>query len=82
MVQFDRRRLLCSVSATAAAAILPPALGAALASPILTRPIPSSNEALPLIGLGSWITFNVGDDMVARDACAEVMRAFLTPAGG
>jgi diketogulonate reductase-like aldo/keto reductase len=81
MVQFDRRRLLCSVAATAAAGILPPALGAAPAHPILTRPVPSSNEALPLIGLGTWITFNVGDDTVARDACAEVMRAFFAAGG-
>ena len=28
----------------------------------LTRRIPSSGEALPVVGLGSWITFNVGND--------------------
>ena len=27
------------------------------------------------------ITFNVGDDIVARDACAEVMRAFFAAGG-
>jgi diketogulonate reductase-like aldo/keto reductase len=48
---------------------------------ILTRPILSSGEAIPVIGLGSWITFNVGDDPVARDACAEVMRAFFEEGG-
>jgi diketogulonate reductase-like aldo/keto reductase len=36
---------------------------------------------LPVIGLGSWITFNVGNDRVARDACAEVMRAFFAAGG-
>ncbi len=46
-------------------------------APLLTRPIPSSGEVLPLIGLGSWITFNVGNDRAARDACAEVMRQFF-----
>ena len=46
-----------------------------------TKPIPSSGEALPVIGLGSWITFNVGDDPVARKACAEVMRAFFEAGG-
>ncbi|MDP2440419.1 aldo/keto reductase [Rhodoferax sp.] len=45
------------------------------------RPIPSSGEALPVVGLGSWITFNVGNDPVARDACAEVVRAFLSEGG-
>ena len=29
---------------------------------IATRTIPSSGEALPVVGLGSWITFNVGND--------------------
>ena len=27
---------------------------------MLTRPIPSSGEALPVIGLGTWQTFDVG----------------------
>ncbi|MEX1245050.1 MAG: aldo/keto reductase [Thermoanaerobaculia bacterium] len=49
--------------------------------PILTRPIPSSGEVLPLVGLGSWMTFNVGDDVAARDSCAEVMRAFFAEGG-
>jgi len=48
---------------------------------ILTRRIPSSKEELPLVGLGSWITFNVGDDPVARAECAEVMRAFFANGG-
>ena len=45
------------------------------------RAIPSSGETLPAIGLGSWITFNVGDDPVARDECAEVMQAFFAAGG-
>ena len=36
---------------------------------------------MPVVGLGSWITFNVGDDPVARDACADVMRAFFEAGG-
>ena len=44
---------------------------------VTTKPIPSTGEQIPLIGLGSWITFNVGNDRVARDACADVMRAFF-----
>jgi diketogulonate reductase-like aldo/keto reductase len=48
---------------------------------ILTRPVPSSGEQLPVVGLGSWITFNVGNDPVARDACADVMKAFVEAGG-
>jgi diketogulonate reductase-like aldo/keto reductase len=77
----DRRRLLHVLGAAGAALMFRPAPVSATAGPILTRPIPSSSEALPLVGLGSWITFNVGDDPVARDACAEVMRAFFEAGG-
>ena len=48
---------------------------------IIERAIPSTGEALPAVGLGTWITFNVGNDPVARDACAEVMRAFFAAGG-
>lgn len=48
---------------------------------VATRPIPSTGERVPVVGLGSWITFNVGIDRVARDACAEVMRSFFEAGG-
>jgi len=47
----------------------------------ITRLIPSSGEALPVIGMGSWITFNVGDDQDLRDRRAEVLRAFFAHGG-
>src|SRR5687768_1843422 len=47
----------------------------------LARPVPSTGELLPAVGLGSWITFNVGRDPVARVQCADVMRAFLAAGG-
>src|SRR5262245_18714217 len=74
MVPFIRRTLLGSLAASAVAP-------AAAASLVLTRPIPSSGEAIPLVGLGSWITFNVGNDPVARASCADVMRAFFAAGG-
>jgi len=77
----SRRSLLCAVAATGATAMLWPLTGAAQPSPVLTRPIPSTGEALPLVGLGTWITFNVGRDTEARDSCAEVMRAFFEAGG-
>jgi diketogulonate reductase-like aldo/keto reductase len=79
--QLDRRGLLRLLGTGAAAAALPPITALAAPAAPLTRPIPSSGEALPVVGLGSWITFNVGNDPVARDACAEVMRAFFAAGG-
>jgi diketogulonate reductase-like aldo/keto reductase len=75
-----RRNVLASLAAAGAAALLRPPLLLAQSAP-LTKPIPSTGETLPLIGLGSWITFNVGDDPVARDNCAAVMDAFFADGG-
>jgi diketogulonate reductase-like aldo/keto reductase len=51
------------------------------AADLLRKPIGSSGEALPVIGLGSWITFNVGDDAQARASCTDVMRHFFEAGG-
>jgi len=74
-----RAFLQTSVAAAAASAFLPVAMAAA-ARPA-TRAIPSSGEAMPMVGLGSWITFNVGDDPKLRDECAAVMGAFFDSGG-
>src|SRR3712207_6069630 len=73
----DRRRLL----AAGTAAILGSVPATAREEGPLTRPIPAAGEALPAVGLGTWITFNVGEDEVARDACTKVMRAFFAAGG-
>jgi diketogulonate reductase-like aldo/keto reductase len=46
-----------------------------------TRAIPSSGERIPAVGLGSWITFNVGRDRALRDNCIAVMKAFFDDGG-
>lgn len=48
---------------------------------VATRAIPSTGERIPAVGLGSWITFNVGDDPMARERCAHVMDAFFRAGG-
>jgi diketogulonate reductase-like aldo/keto reductase len=89
---FSRRRFVHSGLAAGGTALLRPwaaaAEGAAgqgaapqTAAAVMTRPVPSTGEKLPVVGLGTWITFNVGNDGVARDACTEVMRAFFAGGG-
>jgi diketogulonate reductase-like aldo/keto reductase len=75
-----RRHVLQGVAATAAAAGLPLSSRAQSPSPA-RKPIPSTGEAIPAVGLGTWITFNVGDDPVLRDECADVMAAFFEAGG-
>ncbi len=78
MPELSRRVLLASAGA---AAVTAAALGPARAEEPVTKPTPSTGEAMPVVGLGTWITFNVGLDPVGRDACAEVMRAFFAGGG-
>ncbi|MBA3496227.1 MAG: aldo/keto reductase [Gemmatimonadales bacterium] len=79
----NRRAALGAIAAAAGAAALRPFETVAHATPAgpITRPIPSTGEELPVIGLGTWITFNVGDDAELRDECAAVMRAFFAAGG-
>ena len=77
-----RRDALRALGALGAGFVLRPPSALAQSRPLITRPIPSTGEALPVVGLGSWITFNVGNDRVARDSCADVMRNFFDSGGG
>ena len=70
-----------AVLAGAAAALAMPVLGTAAAEPF-TRRIPASGEPVPAVGIGSWITFNVGDDPLLRAECRAVMAAFFEAGGG
>jgi len=74
----NRRTL---IGAMAAAAVLRPVPGRSQSRALVDKRIPSSGEAVPAVGLGSWITFNVGDDPEARAACAEVMKQFFAAGG-
>jgi diketogulonate reductase-like aldo/keto reductase len=46
-----------------------------------TRPVPSSGQQLPVVGVGTWQTFNVGDDAGRRAQLAKVLGT-LFDAGG
>jgi diketogulonate reductase-like aldo/keto reductase len=64
-----RRRALLAALAAAPAARL------ALAQDrIMTKPIPSTGERLPVIGVGTWQTFDVGADAAARGQLREVLK--------
>jgi len=48
---------------------------------MLTRPIPSTGEAMPVIGLGTWRAFDVGVGAAARRPLGEVLRLLLDSGG-
>ena len=45
--------------------------------PLLTRTIPASGERIPVIGMGTSGSFEVGDNEAARTRLAEVLRRFV-----
>ena len=47
------------------------------ATALLRRPIPRSGELLPVIGLGTWQTFDVGHNASARAPLRDVLREFV-----
>jgi len=56
--------------------------GAAQTTPaMLKRPIPRTGEGLPVVGVGTWQTFDVGPDAPERAELGEVLR-LLVAAGG
>jgi diketogulonate reductase-like aldo/keto reductase len=51
------------------------------AGPILTKPIPSSGETIPVIGLGTSRTFDVGSTAAEQQPLEEVLKAFSAVGG-
>ena len=75
------RRMLMQAFAAMAATGIPPVVGHAVSRRPATRHIPSTGEAIPAVGLGTWVTFNVGDDPILRGECTDVMAAFFEAGG-
>ncbi|SAK67404.1 aldo/keto reductase [Caballeronia temeraria] len=78
------RRAFLQLSAAAALAAQSDRIAHAADSaspPMHTRPIPSTKEPLPVIGCGTWRTFDAGDDPARRRELADVLRV-LFAAGG
>ena len=48
---------------------------------MMTRPIPSTGEAMPVIGLGTWRAFDVGSDETARRPLRQVLQRLLDDGG-
>lgn len=87
--RFSRRRFLRLAAGIGAAQMAGPGVlralggdGAPYPSGIHTRAIPSTGVRIPAIGMGTYITFNVGPSKRLRDARAEVLRQFFRLGGG
>ncbi len=80
--RFTRREAARLLAATGAALLFPPALTMARdTSALLQRSIPSSGEKLPVVGLGTWQVFDVGESPNEREPLKEVLRHFVQLGG-
>jgi diketogulonate reductase-like aldo/keto reductase len=87
MTEMNRREALrrLGMASAAVAAAIP--TGAWMEHPqlpetsMLTRNIPSSGESLPVIGLGTWQTFDVGSDAAERAPLEAILRTFVELGG-
>jgi len=77
----SRRTFVGSLAAALAAAWLAPAGLRAAEKTLIRKVIPGPAETLPVIGLGSWQTFDVGSDEAALSALADVLQAFFANGG-
>lgn len=74
-----RRTFLKTASIVGATALLPPSLSA---SPkVRFNTIPSTSESIHPIGMGTWITFNVGRSPALIEARAKVLKTFFDLGG-
>src|SRR5438876_10804191 len=79
----SRRDFLAIAALSACAATLSRS-ATAFAQPrpaMLTRPIPSTNEPLPVVGIGTWQTFDIGAERAALDQRKEVLQILLDAGG-
>ena len=74
-----RRTFLGGAAGAAITMGLPLRLPAATS--LIKRPFGRTGETLPVIGMGSWITFNVGSSARLRDARAQVLATFFDAGG-
>ena len=82
MAGISRRAFLETLGAAGALSALGLPRSPRAEAGIHTKTIPASGEAIPAVGMGTWITFNVGEDPELRAQRTEILRAFFAGGGG
>lgn len=77
----SRRQFLAAMAAAGLMARFPPLLAQGGDKGPITRAIPATGEPVPVIGMGTWRTFNVGRDPELLDQRAQVLEAFFRHGG-
>jgi aryl-alcohol dehydrogenase-like predicted oxidoreductase len=78
---FDRRDALRLAGGAAALAALPELARAAAKGPMMAKAIPSSGEQLPVVGVGTYLTFDVGLSTEERARLTRVLEVMFAAGG-
>ncbi|HEY2801093.1 MAG TPA: aldo/keto reductase [Chthoniobacterales bacterium] len=76
-----RRAAARLIGGTGASLLIAPTITATETSSPITRAIPASGEKLPVVGLGTWQTFDVGDSPDDQAPLKEVLTRFVQLGG-
>jgi diketogulonate reductase-like aldo/keto reductase len=77
----NRRRFLKGLFGVGASFALPTGIVSAKPASPIVRAIPATGETLPVIGMGSWLTFDVGGNRRELQTRVEVLRTFFDHGG-
>lgn len=77
----NRRQFIRNIGLLSAGFVFMPNHIFAESSQAITRPIPSSGERIPVIGMGTSRTFDVGNDPAAMTQLGQVLQAFFDNGG-
>lgn len=80
-VPFSRREFTRGVSVVALASTMPAISEPLKSDKLISHVIPKTGEMLPAIGMGTWITFNVGRNLILRKRRTNVLQAFFSAGG-
>jgi diketogulonate reductase-like aldo/keto reductase len=81
-LDISRRAFLASLASLGVAASVGAGSATTAPGPILKKPIPASGEQVPVIGMGTSDTFEVGEDTKLREHRLKVVQTFFDAGGG
>lgn len=79
--RIKRREAIKLLGCATATTLMVPSLFASNPHTMMTRQIPSSGEILPVVGLGTWQTFDVGTDQAQRSQLLDVLKTMKALGG-
>src|SRR3990172_537574 len=74
---YARREIIALAAGIGVVAALPFGQSRAAAVPVMTRPIPRTGERLPVVGLGTAIVFDIGEDAAKRAERRTVIQTMI-----